>query len=593
MAEVSNSLKVRFAQVSRHSDPVSVHQAFEELAPFGEITRLELLPEEPDSVVVSYYDSQSALRAALHLGDARCYMEQLQREQCYVHLPKEASGCCVEEISNLYAQCCDGRTAANVAQQFGVREQKSKIRKAYVAPAAKPDKVVWANLDNGKETRTTLRITGVPVKCKESRFHLFLENADLAEHVDIFRLFAGSRRHFGTALVNAVSPLGVKLLAKFFHGRQWGAAGRIIPAAARLTRLDCEPSRNSVTLPSASAHAGLDRSALQQRRDETRLENVLKDQAEQGLSSEAKGASDASSKKCGGELAHTLAGDMPGVSEVSTEEVADDRPVERRYAEDATRRLGEARDAETAAIEMQSMEAGHSRELLPVVSAASSSAARPGDDRTCFICLQDSEKDNPLVSCCSTCYARTHRRCWREWRNNQHRTALRSHLLGLRIQTNHMLRCTICKSGTAMVEGEENGLSWMNELMCGGEPSENSLLGRLIALGNRREDSDEDPEAQLEDLIDTRTCIALVIYLGVLIVAIVVACLLIVTRGFWAGDVVLCCIIALYELSVLQLVLLAILRRRDTTLQSAGTRQAAEEPSAAREIQLQTLSEPS
>eukprot|EP00439_Symbiodinium_sp_Y106_P063357 s1935_g9.t2 len=288
------------------------------------------------------------------------------------------------------------------------------------------------------------------------------------------------------------------------------------------------------------------------------------------------------------------------------EEVADDRPVERRYAEDATRRLGEARDGETAAIEMQSMEAVHSRELLPVVSAASSSAARPGDDRTCFICLQDSEKDNPLVSCCSTCYARTHRRCWREWRNNQHRTALRSHLLGLRIQTNHMLRCTICKSGTAMVEGEENGLSWMNELMCGGEPSENSLLGRLIALGNRREDSDEDPEAQLEDLIDTRTCIALVIYLGVVSTSEEFtkgrktmedseSCSRIIDLSFagilqfWAGDVVLCCIIALYELSVLQaglaqeralslllclvqLVLLAILRRRDTTLQSAGTR---------------------
>ena len=50
----------------------------------------------------------------------------------------------------------------------------------------------------------------------------------------------------------------------------------------------------------------------------------------------------------------------------------------------------------------------------------------------------------------------------------------------------------------------QNGLSWMNELMCGGEPSENSLLGRLVALGQRRSDSDEDPEAQLEDLIDTR-----------------------------------------------------------------------------------------
>eukprot|EP00434_Breviolum_minutum_P041327 symbB.v1.2.036765.t1/scaffold5262.1/size29222/2 len=240
-----------------------------------------------------------------------------------------------------------------------------------------------------------------------------------------------------------------------------------------------------------------------------------------------------------------------------------------------------------------------SRELLPVVAGAGARAQ--GDDRQCFICLQEGEKDNPLVSCCSTCYACTHRRCWREWRNNQHRTALRSHLLGLRMQTNHMLRCTICKSGTAMVEGEENGLSWMNELMCGGEPSENSLLGRLVALGNRREDSDEDPEAQLEDLIDTRTCVALVIYLGLLIVAIIIACLLIVTQGFWAGDVVLCCIIALYELSVLQLVMLAILRRRDIATTGTQTRQGLffglkisvqteEAPSTqTREIQLRTL----
>lgn len=81
------------------------------------------------------------------------------------------------------------------------------------------------------------------------------------------------------------------------------------------------------------------------------------------------------------------------------------------------------------------------------------------------------------------------------------------------------------------MSNDQNGLSWMNELMCGGEPSENSLLGRLVALGNRREDSDEDPEAQLEDLIDTRTCVALVIYLGMLIMAIIISCVLIVTQG--------------------------------------------------------------
>lgn len=250
---------------------------------------------------------------------------------------------------------------------------------------------------------------------------------------------------------------------------------------------------------------------------------------------------------------------------------------------------------ESVVIEMRNIseEMDKSREPLPVVSSVASSALRQGDDRNCFICLQDGDKDNPLISCCSTCFARTHIRCWREWRSNQHRTALRSHLLGLRMQTNHMLRCTICKSGTALVEGEENGLSWMNELMCGGEPREGSLLARLAAVGTRREDSDEDPEAQLEDLIDTRTCAALVIYLGLLVVVVIIACLLIVTQRFWAGDVVLCCIIALYQLSVLQLVLLAVLRRRGAVLAAAsprrenGTVTTAE--SNVREIQLQTF----
>jgi len=159
------------------------------------------------------------------------------------------------------------------------------------------------------------------------------------------------------------------------------------------------------------------------------------------------------------------------------------------------------------------------------------------------------------------------------------------------MQTNHMLRCTICKSGTAMVEGEENGLSWMNELMCGGEPSENSLLARLAAVGARREDSDEDVETSLDELMDTRSCVALIIYLAMLIAVVVVACMLIIMQRFWAGDVVLCCMIALYELSVFQLVLLAVLRRRAAM---PGTRLAAARPAndsetSAREIPFEAV----
>ena len=147
------------------------------------------------------------------------------------------------------------------------------------------------------------------------------------------------------------------------------------------------------------------------------------------------------------------------------------------------------------------------------------------------------------------------------------------------MQTNHMLRCTICKSGTAMVEGEEdarvtggwafcqngrmigdwgsfhgmdlhgfsekkeifvatlgeqlqhdqstkvspkktlskppprctfcwkpplgraqNGLSWMNELMCGGEPSchlsSSAWPGRRWSLNNKKDASKKKKKEQ-------------------------------------------------------------------------------------------------
>lgn len=199
-----------------------------------------------------------------------------------------------------------------------------------------------------------------------------------------------------------------------------------------------------------------------------------------------------------------------------------------------------------------------------VVIEMRSLRGRSSGERQCFICLQDGGKESPLISCCSTCYACTHVRCWREWRNNQRLTALRSRLLGLRMQTNHLLRCTICKSGTAVLAGEEDGLEWMNELLCGSsETGDDGAVARVASVNlPRRDDTDEDDDPQFEDLVDMRACISLVVYLAMLIVVLVVACTLIITQQFYAGDVVLCCIILLYELCVLQVVALAIAWRR-------------------------------
>lgn len=96
------------------------------------------------------------------------------------------------------------------------------------------------------------------------------------------------------------------------------------------------------------------------------------------------------------------------------------------------------------------------------------------DDRRCFICLMEDDADAPLVRCCSTCYAQTHRRCWREWRNNQRLTALRSRLLGLRMQTNHLLR--LCVRGSDQV-----GLCVENESWSGGHLRRSTSAANSVA----------------------------------------------------------------------------------------------------------------
>mmetsp|Transcript_293 Transcript_293/g.999 ORF Transcript_293/g.999 Transcript_293/m.999 type:complete len:441 (+) Transcript_293:92-1414(+) len=201
--------------------------------------------------------------------------------------------------------------------------------------------------------------------------------------------------------------------------------------------------------------------------------------------------------------------------------------------------------------------------------------AREGSDRHCFMCLGEDEPDNQLYPCCTTCYARVHIKCWKEWRHNQRITALRSRLLGLRMQSNNLLRCTICKSGTAVVTGEEGGLEWMNDMLCAGTDgnAREVAVGGLAAALARREESDGEGDGFPEELADTKTCVALVVYLSILVVVLLTTCVLIFMHQFYAYDVVLCCIMALYELSILQLVGLAIIRRRSAMVAAAQPRE--------------------
>lgn len=211
-------------------------------------------------------------------------------------------------------------------------------------------------------------------------------------------------------------------------------------------------------------------------------------------------------------------------------------------------------------VEMQSLatNSAAAQVLLPVAEG----------DKHCFICLDD-DKDQELVSCCSTCFAFVHMTCWRDFRNSQRINALRGRLMGDRTETEHLLQCTICKSGTAVVEGEEDALEWMNDLLFASEsragegaagPGDRANMSAIMSL-HRREEV-EDDAARLEETVDEKTCQACLAFAVVVCIASGFACALLLQSRLYAGDVVLVCLIGLYELSVVQLVALAVARRR-------------------------------
>jgi len=186
-------------------------------------------------------------------------------------------------------------------------------------------------------------------------------------------------------------------------------------------------------------------------------------------------------------------------------------------------------------------------------------------ERHCFICLQDGDGDNPLVSCCSTCYGYTHVTCWHEWRTNQQMTALRSRLLGPYMQTNNLLQCTICKSGTAVVPGEEDGLEWMNELLYSSDSGVDNSLARMHPNSSPYHPED----LLLAGLSDSRDRTVLTAHTLIMVSIMVMACTFMAVQRFYEGDTIVCCIIALYELCVLLIFVLAVVRRRSALMQAS------------------------
>lgn len=170
-------------------------------------------------------------------------------------------------------------------------------------------------------------------------------------------------------------------------------------------------------------------------------------------------------------------------------------------------------------------------------------------ERTCFICLADDENsDAGLVRCCTQCYTQVHAKCWKDWRNNQRITILRSHLLGLRVPRNQLL-CSICKTGQAKVPEEDTSeLEWLDR--------------------HNDDDSQSEDMDELSQFVDSKMCTSRLLFMNaVLLVIVLIVSILAVTLGhYYTGDIVLFSFIGVYEVGIFEILALMVFRRRQQML---------------------------
>lgn len=267
-AMATNSLRVCLPEDGSQTFGISVARAVQALTPFGEIMRLEALPDARSTFVVSFYDIRAAASAQVTLGASNCQQEpQHGVRSITLSGDVQLSPSLVQEVEAIrqdagdlyWLDFYDTRAAARAAAQLGISMVSATPRPCVIreapgltlqsaddskssgpfAPRYRNDlklsEVNWQDLVSGHETRTTLRLRCLPPHlCEEPAFLRALASAGLDKVVDCYRIFPGQGKRPGSALVNSVTAAGVISLAKYFHGRQWG---RSMPVAVSFDAL--------------------------------------------------------------------------------------------------------------------------------------------------------------------------------------------------------------------------------------------------------------------------------------------------------------------------------------------------------------------
>lgn len=241
--EATNSLKVNLSGIG-----LTASGLVQELERFGELSHLDILPGLDLSVSVSFFDLRASMRAKAYLGDS-CTYEPEHGERAVRLQGKEGfDPSLVPEVSavkrvegtdsDFIVEFFDTRVAAKVAAHMGVQvtqtDQDIECAKATTpSGCSRPRKVPnlllselrWQDLANNVEWRTALHLRGLPRSlCGEGAFEAFLHANNLLNLVERTRVLPTRGKQLGCAVIVARSVAEVPKLAKFFHGRQFGAS---------------------------------------------------------------------------------------------------------------------------------------------------------------------------------------------------------------------------------------------------------------------------------------------------------------------------------------------------------------------------------
>lgn len=284
----SNSLRVSFPGQTG----VTFAVAHDELSVFGDIALLELPPCADDNAgvaIVSYYDVRAAERATAVLG-LRCTAAAAHGERCVqipwgvgVDVSMLSDVATVRYDETLYTvvfydiraaaralAAADGARVAPMGAVSGAPARAGRMAatgtgnvplsasqrraadavKQWVGPryvnSLRISEVNWADIASGLDTRTTLRLRGLPRELSvPGALEQMLASAKLLDLVDCVHVQPpreGAR--LGSAVVNVTLPQHVPAVARFFHGKQ--VAGRGLMAVSFATVQGAEALRRKV-----------------------------------------------------------------------------------------------------------------------------------------------------------------------------------------------------------------------------------------------------------------------------------------------------------------------------------------------------------